>query len=122
MKTIAKILAVMAAAACMAVVGIGCGPKGYVDKSNAVELGAFDRPDYAREMEEKHDREGREHIEIPDGAETITIDGEEYIPISDLDEVKSLNKNYIINLSITQFRQTLASVARGELIMEEGGS
>ena len=100
MKTIAKILAVIAAAACMAVVGIGCGPKGYVDKSNAVELGAFDRPDYAREMEEKHDREGREHIEIPDGAETITIDGEEYIPISDLDEVKSLNKNYIMKNDI----------------------
>ena len=100
MKTIAKILAVIAAAACMAVVGIGCGPKGYVDKSNAVELGAFDRPDYAREMEEKHDREGREHIEIPDGAKTITIDGEEYIPIIDLSEVDQSNKNYIMKCDI----------------------
>ena len=100
MKTIAKILAVIAAAACMAVVGIGCGPKGYVDKSNAVELGAFDRPDYAREMEEQHDREGREHIEIPDGAETITIDGEEYMPISDLREVHDKTKNYIMKCDI----------------------
>ena len=100
MKTIAKILAVIAAAACMAVVGIGCGPKGYVDKSNAVELGAFDRPDYAREMEEKHDREGREHIEIPDGAKTITIDGEEYIPISTLREMDQPHKNYIMKCDI----------------------
>ena len=100
MKTIAKILAVIAAAACMAVVGIGCGPKGYVDKSNAVELGAFDRPDYAREMEEKHDREGREHIEIPDGAETITIDSEEYIPITKWSEIDQSNKNYIMKCDI----------------------
>lgn len=90
-------------AICLCVLSVGCcvgcndrNEKPFVDTSNAVECGSFDRSDYAKEMELVHDAE-REHIEIPDGAETVEIDGEEFIPIDTLDSMgNGGGKNYIL--------------------------
>ncbi len=92
---------------CMAVTGIMCcmgcdGEKPYVDTSNAAVPGQFDNPETAKAKEAEDDAAGREHIEIPEGAETIEIDGEIYYPIDSLD-IDSytygsdyLSKNYIL--------------------------
>lgn len=67
---------------CMAVTGIMCclgcdGEEPYVDTSNAAVPGQFDNPEIAKAKEAEDDAAGREHIEIPEGAETIEIDGED---------------------------------------------
>ncbi|MCM1367901.1 MAG: hypothetical protein NC184_03720 [Roseburia sp.] len=84
---------------------IGCNnEKPYVDTSNAVDPGAFERPNYAKEMEEQHDALGREHIEIPVGVEIVTIDGEEYIPIDSLEYIGyeyNVNSNFILTCDQT---------------------
>ena len=91
---IALCLSIASVACC-----IGCNDrdeKPFVDTSNAAECGAFDRPDYAKEMELAHDAE-REHIEIPEGAETVEINGEEYIPVDSLLSIDNGDgKNYIL--------------------------
>lgn len=81
---------------------IGCGEKEYVDKSNAVSRNVFDDPEFAKEQEAKDDAAGREHIEIPDDAETITIDGEKYIPIDSVNEIRpeDYDKNFILKHDI----------------------
>lgn len=93
-------------AICMCMVSIvcciGCNDKPFGDTSNAVSRNAFDNPDFAKAQEAKDDAAGREHIEIPDDAETITIDGEQYIPIDDIDDIRSVDydKNFILKHDI----------------------
>ncbi len=92
---------------CMVMTGIMCclgcdGEKPYVDTSNAAVPGQFDNPETAKAKEAEDDAAGREHIEIPEGAETIEIDGEIYYPIDSLDidsytyGADYLSKNYIL--------------------------
>ncbi len=92
---------------CMVMTGIMCclgcdGEKPYVDTSNAAVPGQFDNPEIAKAKEAEDDEAGREHIEIPEGAETIEIDGEIYYPIDSLDidsytyGADYLSKNYIL--------------------------
>ncbi|MDE7406041.1 MAG: hypothetical protein K2M89_04140 [Clostridiales bacterium] len=81
---------------------IGCGEKEFVDTSNAVSRNSFDNPDFAKEQEANDDAAGREHISIPDDAETITIDGEQYIPIDNMDDISYVDydKNFILKHDI----------------------
>ena len=92
---------------CMVMTGIMCclgcdGEKPYVDTSNAAVPGQFDNPETAKAKEAEDDAAGREHIEIPKGAETIEIDGEIYYPIDSLEidfgkyGDDAWSKNYIL--------------------------
>ncbi len=92
---------------CMVMTGIMCclgcdGEKPYVDTSNAAVPGQFDNPEIAKAKEAEDDAAGREHIEIPEGAETIEIDGEIYYPIDSLEidfgkyGDDAWSKNYIL--------------------------
>ncbi len=102
MKKIVSIIA--AISLCMVSMNVfaGCEEKPFVDTSNAVSLNTFDDPKNAKAQEAKDDEIGREHIEIPDGAETIEIDGEQYIPIDNIDEIRSVDydKNFILKHDI----------------------
>ena len=72
MKRFVKILAITA---CLIIaVGIltACNP------STAYPGDDWYRPKYSEQMEARDDESGREHINIPDDAKTIEIDGEEY--------------------------------------------
>lgn len=73
----------------------GCGGCGG-GESKAVTLTELIRENYARDMEAKHDAEGREHIEIPEGAETVTVEGIEYTVVRDLQEIYDMSGNYIL--------------------------
>ncbi len=80
MKKIASVIAAIFLCMMSVVCFIGCDEKPFVDTSNAAEIGQFDRPDYAKEMEAQNDAKVT-HIEIADEAETVTVDGVEYKPI-----------------------------------------
>lgn len=73
--------------------------------STAVTKYELMRENYAAEKEAEDDAKGREHIEIPDGAEVIEKDGEEWIVINSSNEAvnkiwrggeTALSKNYIL--------------------------
>lgn len=100
-RTISVLVAICMSVIC-ALCFIACGEKPFVDTSNAVSRNTFDNPDFAKEQEAKDDAAGREHIEIPDDAETITIDGEQYIPIDDIDQIRPVDydKNFILKHDI----------------------
>ena len=79
-----------------------CAPK----SSSAVTIDELIREDFAAEKEAEDDAKGREHIEIPEGAEVIEKDGEEWIVINSTDEFTeklwrggkdALSKNYILS-------------------------
>ncbi len=108
---------------CMVMTGIMCcvgcdGEKPYVDTSNAAVPGQFDNPETAKAKEAEDDAAGREHIEIPEGAETIEIDGEIYYPIDSLEidfgkyGDDAWSKNYILtgDVDITDRKDSIGFV------------
>lgn len=100
-RTISLLLAICMSVICVFTF-VGCGEEKYVDRSKAAIRNTFDDPEFAKAQEAKDDAAGREHIEIPEDAETITIDGEQYIPIDDIDEIRpeDYDKNFILKHDI----------------------
>ena len=82
----------------------------FIIPSSAVTKYELIRENFAAEKEAEDDAKGREHIEIPEGAETIKIDEEEWIVIRSIEEFEeiwlnnygdttreeNLQKNYIV--------------------------
>lgn len=62
-----------------------CAPK----SSSAVTIDELIREDFAAEKEAEDDAKGREHIEIPEGAEEIEIEGETWQVIRNFEEYRN---------------------------------
>lgn len=75
----------------------GCDGGG---ESKAVTRNEHIRLNYSKEMEAKHDAEGREHIEIPEGAQTITVEGIEYNVIDNFGDMNIRSSNYILSQNV----------------------
>lgn len=91
-KTVAACL--ISAVMIMGIVAIS----GCAKKSTAATIDDLMREDYAKEREAEDDAKGREHIEIPDGAATIEIDGEEWTVVRGLKDLfgsYNFRKNFI---------------------------
>ena len=74
MKQFGKISALLVCLVIAASMFIACNSV----KTTAYYGDGWYRPDYGAQMEARDDELGREHIEIPEGVDTIEIDGEEY--------------------------------------------
>lgn len=74
MKHIGRFLCIFACMIIAASTIIACNSV----KTTAYYGDGWYRPDYGAQMEARDDEQGREHIEIPEGVDTIEIDGEEY--------------------------------------------
>lgn len=95
MKHIGKFLSLLVCIITAVGTLIACGSAGC--SSTGYSGDGWYRPDFGKEMEARDDEKGREHIEIPNNATTIELDGEEYNVIRNRNDFNRGKNNILAN-------------------------